>query len=356
MDKLHRALGIFYDLEEKLSISKALNNIALSYLKLEQLDSTHIYAQRAFDLQADLKDEHGQTISLTTIAQVFLRRGVLSKALAYCNHAFELAQKNAFQEELKDLYHCYSRIYEARGDYARALAYFKQYKDVRDSIFNEQKLSELKTVQLRYELAKDSIQQAQFDLVVSKKEYTIRQQRQQTYFALGGLIFFVALAFVLIRQRRQEQLLRKAQEERSLILNEKREELLTQNQQLIMALKGKDQLTKSSFDTQTITLTNKEKHSFKLAQLLYLKTAGSAVKFYVQDEQTQTINEIWEWQSLKAVRENLLPNDLFIQIHRSYVVNVQHVKSISTSEVLMIDGERFTVGRKYKENARKLLK
>lgn len=48
--------------------------------------------------------------------------------------------------------------------------------------------------------------------------------------------------------------------------------------------------------------------------------------------------------------EKKLPDDYFVRCHRSYIVNVKHVKSISKSHVFLENGEKIPISRgKYKE-------
>ena len=48
--------------------------------------------------------------------------------------------------------------------------------------------------------------------------------------------------------------------------------------------------------------------------------------------------------------ENKLPKEYFIRCHRSYIVNVKHIKSIMKNYVLMENGEKIPISRgKYKE-------
>ncbi len=48
--------------------------------------------------------------------------------------------------------------------------------------------------------------------------------------------------------------------------------------------------------------------------------------------------------------ENVLPNEYFIRCHRSYIVNVKHIKSITKSNVLLENGIEVPISRgKYRE-------
>ena len=44
-----------------------------------------------------------------------------------------------------------------------------------------------------------------------------------------------------------------------------------------------------------------------------------------------------------------LPDSLFIQIHRSYIVNKNYIQSVSATQ-LVIQQKEFPIGKKFKEN------
>ncbi|MEZ5015959.1 MAG: response regulator [Flavipsychrobacter sp.] len=49
-----------------------------------------------------------------------------------------------------------------------------------------------------------------------------------------------------------------------------------------------------------------------------------------------------------------LPEAAFIQTHKSYIVPINKIQSISSSEVLLVNGERIPIGRSYLDDVRKV--
>lgn len=58
-------------------------------------------------------------------------------------------------------------------------------------------------------------------------------------------------------------------------------------------------------------------------------------------------------QSLKAL-EKELPSTTFMRVHRSYIVNIDHVKSIKGRE-LLVGEKKIPVSNTYYEQVKKLL-
>jgi len=51
--------------------------------------------------------------------------------------------------------------------------------------------------------------------------------------------------------------------------------------------------------------------------------------------------------SLKSIEEKL-PEDLFIRVHRSYIVSLKYINSVQRNRIL-IDGVRIPIGQNYKD-------
>ena len=79
----------------------------------------------------------------------------------------------------------------------------------------------------------------------------------------------------------------------------------------------------------------------KYDELFFVQSFGEYVKLYTQDDvllALQTTNFM----------EQMLPQSNFIRIHRSSIVNINHVKEIIGNEVL-IDQHRLTISKRMKD-------
>lgn len=104
----------------------------------------------------------------------------------------------------------------------------------------------------------------------------------------------------------------------------------------------------SSHSPQTITVndyffikTNRKLVKVNYADILFLQSYGEYVKVYTKDDvllALQTTNFM----------ESVLPADDFMRIHRSSIINVQHIKEIEGNQVL-IDQHRLVVSKRMRE-------
>lgn len=89
-----------------------------------------------------------------------------------------------------------------------------------------------------------------------------------------------------------------------------------------------------------IRLTNKEK--IYLDQLKYIKSDGNYLEFYLDERRVINRNR------LKMILEELPTN--FVQVHRSYIVNKNYIKSTSSTSVVLNPDTEIPISRKFKNN------
>jgi hypothetical protein len=93
------------------------------------------------------------------------------------------------------------------------------------------------------------------------------------------------------------------------------------------------------------TILLKSKAILKIENIQYITSDGPYLEFFMT---TKTSPEI-DRQTLKWAL-NILPSDSFIQIHRSYIVNLKQVKVLKASELILFDNTTLKVSRSFKKN------
>lgn len=94
--------------------------------------------------------------------------------------------------------------------------------------------------------------------------------------------------------------------------------------------------------------SNKKHIQLEIDAILYVEASGNYVKVISKNE-TITIRE-----KLSSVLE-LLPKEIFLQVHKSFAVAPKHIKSIEGNRIF-IEDYIIPIGKLYKTNIIKLLK
>ena len=107
--------------------------------------------------------------------------------------------------------------------------------------------------------------------------------------------------------------------------------------------------TETTSNNDRIFLKDAKKHyQVKLDSILYLEAFGNYVKVYLQDKTIVTN------QTLSYFNERLSKND-FVQVHKSYIVAVQHIDLIEGNQV-QINNYKIPISKTYKLNINRLIK
>ena len=152
-----------------------------------------------------------------------------------------------------------------------------------------------------------------------------------------GLLLLIA--FILYRNIKKEKNL-------SALLAEKNEKLVDSNAQLLNDIEEarKNENLFEVLQNSFLELDNKSKTKIKLSNIVFLESKDKKVFIHMTDGGT-----FEDWQALKSFAA-ILPKELFMQIHRAFIVNIYHVTVKPNGSLSMSNGEVLKVTRNYKED------
>ncbi len=82
----------------------------------------------------------------------------------------------------------------------------------------------------------------------------------------------------------------------------------------------------------------------KISDIVYLESEGEYVRMHLADG--TTITTLFRLKNMEAV----LPSDMFMRVHRSYIVNLRCIKGYVRGRVFLSDTEYVPIGENYKES------
>lgn len=165
-------------------------------LKKEYKKATPYYL-RSYDISRSDTFSVGFMNANLSLACNYLDREQLDAALPYALKAREIAQKlNSFYEKNTALEYL-SHIYEKKGQFAKALEYERQFRAANDSVFNTERLRQVRELEIKYETAE---KQAAIKLLEKDKanQQTLLMAGLFTLLILAGGIILIVRFF---RQR-----------------------------------------------------------------------------------------------------------------------------------------------------------
>lgn len=167
------------------------------HLLLGNRDSAYGYFDSLYKLSDRGGEGHIRYDAMLGLAKIYLFRKEYSRALNLASEVLEKAREKNARLNIRDAAEMLSTIYTGINQPAAALAYFRQYVLMKDSVNNDQ----LKGRLFEFRRIKDDEQKAaQIALLKKQQQINAQNLRESRVFRnllIGGLIFLVALGSII---------------------------------------------------------------------------------------------------------------------------------------------------------------
>jgi two-component system, sensor histidine kinase and response regulator len=238
IDNFKRAYLMSSKTPDDATTARSLTNIAFTFLSLEQLDSTEIYANKALALSQKIGNRYligtalrslGDVamkrkdyttalgkyevvlITATSLKNTFLEATVLHRigklnfeqkrydvALQYLTQALGVASKYHHKDEMERTCKLIVEVYRGKNDLKRAFDFQTRYVQIHDSLNDQRNSEQVALMQARFD---SEIKETKIELLTKDaqlKQEEINSQRVWLYFYIGSLSLFMLLAVVLL--------------------------------------------------------------------------------------------------------------------------------------------------------------
>ncbi|MBX2925282.1 MAG: sensor histidine kinase [Chitinophagaceae bacterium] len=139
------------------------------------------------------------------LADMLLNAGRYYAAGKPIQAGIAIAQKTGAKYELKDLYFKASTMEEKTGRPAEALASWKKFQQLNDSVINEKNKSDINLIDAKYEFEKKQNLIRQLEGETQIHRLAIRQKNMLNYALLGGAAILLVISLLYYRNYRQKQ-------------------------------------------------------------------------------------------------------------------------------------------------------
>lgn len=179
-----------------------LMQLSEDLLVLEQPAEAAKVASRARALFAQLGDRQAESRALTRLARGRAELGAWPEAFRAADSALVLAHRTASLNEEKAAEALLAELHEQRGNAAEALAHYKAYTALKDSILDRESLATLEELRTRYETERKDRQLAEQELAMAEGR-ALLERRRKWNLGLGlGAGALLAIALLLWRNKR----------------------------------------------------------------------------------------------------------------------------------------------------------
>jgi len=250
---------------DSISLPAVWSNTAKLHYDKSEYEVAYNYMQKSMNYADKKKHIADQITDRTLLANILCKMKKYAEAENYALEALAIAEKQGFPERKQYVFETLSRIYEGKGDYKTAYKYVSKYRDLRDSLINDEKASIIAEMQVKYEDAKKDNEINELKLeAVEKKNIELEKKRLQTGIStliIGGvigLIIFIVIVVLLIITIRLEKKNTQLQAEKK-----NQTEILLEQEKLLMReshhrIKNNLQLINSILDLQSRSIADPE--------------------------------------------------------------------------------------------------
>ena len=269
LEKTFRSLGLSFYLLQKMDSSlvyytkayKLSNSIPDStelMLAIQGIGDVHFesgnftqalnYFNRQLSIAERIKDNQGIVTSLVKISRCYYVSGDYPTSTRYLNRALVIAKKENLYSTAADVYQYLSLISESEGKYRDALAFYKLWAEIRDSIYNEESGEKLAKLQILYDISQKERENEILRQSSEIQNLQLSKSRYQRIILIAVAIsFFVLIIFLILLYQSKHKEVQKQKEaeqriveinkelERRMILEIKKQE----KQQHLLAQKSK---------------------------------------------------------------------------------------------------------------------
>lgn len=222
-----KSLEVAKEFNKTKSILAAYSNIGGVYDEQKEYKKALEYYQKAQNIAEEVGDISILSIVLANIGStnIYLKNyneaeAVLIKALALTNQTGAISTKKMVHEFLSDLY-------EETNDFKKAHYHYKEYSNLKDTIFNMEKFEDMTRNELTYEFdKKEAILKAEQEKEAAIAFADKRRQKLFIWLLLSIVIAITIIALVVFRTLKLTRHQKSIIENQKEIVEEKNKEIL----------------------------------------------------------------------------------------------------------------------------------
>ncbi len=334
IEQYDRAIALYEEVNERVDIADPLNNKGQALEKLGQLTNAIEFYQKSLVIEQATNNKRGQGYSHANIGAVLRKLGRRDEAKIHLEHSVLLADESKVSavqtesllqlgllhadlgesekaideltkglqialttneaEKVKSFHFQLSNLYEAKGQYKKALKHFREYKVVNDQLFNTDRKDKITRMEYQNKLGQREQEIKLLRQQNEIKSLQIENSRSSRYIIIGlSLLGMVVFGLTLAILYNRKKLLREREVSVQLAqLDDLKTQFLSQtSEQLLTPIERIQKNTNALFSNQS--RSSKERQQLKDIEAEVTRLSlqiRNLLDFSADREQTLTLN------------------------------------------------------------------
>jgi len=229
-DFLKRSMIIHEQANFHYGRMEVYNRMGVLHFSKNQFDSATMNLNKSLEISKAINDVEGKTKTLLDLAKVQLEIDQPTAAEASLQEALLYAREIGSHKWLKEIYSNLQIVNRGKGDLNKAIYYYDQYIQERDSIFSEETVSNISKLEAQLATVEQERQIKAKEQQIVILEQEAKLQRSRIVILIVIIFLLAALSFIIVRSR---QAIAKGREEKAVKIAERaKQEVEFKNREL----------------------------------------------------------------------------------------------------------------------------
>ncbi len=246
---LQKSLTIYEDLNNKSGIATSLITIGNIYQKRNNYEKAQDYFFKSLKIRKKIEDKYGIAACYINIGSTYNTIGEYKTAVYYLSKGLKIAQEIGAPDKIKGAAETLSEAYSKLKQYEKAYQFHVLYKQMSDSLINEDNIKKLTQMEMQYGFDKKQKQQ---EFLQKQKETAhkaeLKRQKLLRNSFITGFALMLLLAFVVFRSYRIKQKANKLLAQQNIRITKQKEEITSQRDEIEVqrntAVEQRDHITR----------------------------------------------------------------------------------------------------------------
>lgn len=200
-----KSIASISDTTDKKLLAYAYSALASTYFGEGDFKNSIAYYEKSKEIKESVNDRRGLISSYANIGESYANLKQYDLAIQNLNIALAIATSLKHKYFLREVYYTLADVYRQSGDYKSAYEMFQLHTQYRDSIFNDQKSSELLDLQEKYESTQKQRENELLKNTNDIQAESIRRKDLLNYSVIACLLLALAGGFYIFYAYRQKK-------------------------------------------------------------------------------------------------------------------------------------------------------
>lgn len=232
LEKFLPLIDYFKSMDDQSDLCIMYGNVGNCYIGLNQFDLAKDYLNKSLELAKQMSLQQEINVAYQNLAKLEFKRRNYSEAIEYSEKNLESLELMGQTAQKKEAHSEAYKIYEALGDYPKAIYHLQQEAAYQDSLLNETKIKEIQSLQIKHEVYIKDKELKENELQMALLNANVKANNKRLVYLsiiVALLLISAALLFVGLRNKMRSN---HALHEKAVLISEQKELIGQMNQEL----------------------------------------------------------------------------------------------------------------------------